>query len=608
MALTVNKFSGTAPAGAVTTTHDSATFNNSSEIPYIQTSGVGSGEVTISSLGTYDIDIFGDIKSYNPKDTPLLTIIANVGGEAIDSPEFDWIDEYEGDAWVDIKIDDLRESVRNSATSIYSGRLAFESVTTLPAASTDAAFGGSALTELALASGNLLTLGFNTSSDNIRGKKEEVIRKLANTLNIFSYTLTSTGLGDSKTYHKYAYASGTSSRVYMAFDDLAIKCGSICYEKHEVIVGIDAFYYDTAYGELIIVLDFDDSNISDILDSTATDNTVLLEEVSTGTGTAFSANYTGYYTRFSRLALIGNVYDVPAGIAEGSSYSDGGNFIFGQDMYANYTQIFDSPKYGITGTRQATKIRFKDDWQASRRRHLVRYKNKIAAACMFGAQSRTFDNTTGLPKRTMSGIFDYGMFPIRYIRKPIPDIATGTPVGTQLATWLDDISYSLNAFKQMGSDANTLLVSKEVIKKLRDWAAYIGTTSGNVFGATFQTTPPSSMTLGLEVTEWTSNYGVLRFIEDPSLNFMPKFPYSVNSATAGSSRGGAPVHLFSSGINPRNLMLSIDKAHIQFLTLRPDKIEGNIQNPGQDMFQEAMRGEHSLRMRFPRNHAVIVVE
>jgi len=51
----------------------------------------------------------------------------------------------------------------------------------------------------------------------------------------------------------------------------------------------------------------------------------------------------------------------------------------------------------------------------------------------------------------------------------------------------------------------------------------------------------------------------------------------------------------------------LDKAFIRKTTLRPDKIYGNIQNPGQDIFQEAMRGEHSIRMRFPKNHAIIDV-
>ena len=58
-------------------------------------------------------------------------------------------------------------------------------------------------------------------------------------------------------------------------------------------------------------------------------------------------------------------------------------------------------------------------------------------------------------------------------------------------------------------------------------------------------------------------------------------------------------------MNPRNTMIAIDKSYINFMTYRPDRIEGNIQPIGQDIFQEAIRGEHSMKLRFPRNHAVI---
>lgn len=606
MAIELTKFSGTAPAGLTTTDTNASTFNNSPMEPYINRVGVGTEEVTFATLGKYNIDIYGDLLTYNPKDTPLLTILANTSGAPMEAPIVPWSEEYEGNSWVDIKLDDLRESTRNSSSSVYSGRLAFESVTTLPSSGTNAVFGGTALTELALSTGNTLTLAFDTSSDNIRGKKSEVIRKLANTLDAADYTLTEFDDAAGAGWYLYTYTSGTSSRVFFAFDDLAMKCGSVFYQEHEKIVGIKNFYYKDDTSALILVLDFSESTMQENLDSTPANNIVLLEEVSTGSGTAFSANYTGYFSRMARMVLIGNVYDVPGGIPEGDDFSEGGNYIFGRDEYTNYAQIFTSPKYGITGTAQATSYRFGNDFQKSRARHLGIYKNKIAAALMFGAQSFKM-SSDGMPQRTMSGIFDYGLFPIRYMRKHLPDISSGTPVGRQLTTWLDSIAHALNAFRQDGSDAHTCVTSSYVIQRLREWAAYIGTMQGNVFGATFTTPPPSSASLFLDIVEYKSNNGTLRFVEDPALNFMPRFPKSTNSATAGSARGGAPIHLFSSGLNPRNLILAVDKAHIEFLTLRSDQIHGNIQSPGKDMFQEAMRGEHSMRLRFPRNHAVIDV-
>ena len=608
MSLSVLKWDGDAPAGAATTSHDSTTFNASPSDPYLQKTGAGNDSVTLNSFGKYQIDVFGDVQSYKPKSFPLLTILSNLGGAPINAPMITWIDEYEGDMWADIKIDDLRESTRNSATGYYGGRLAFEEVSAIPSDGVDLSLGDSALTELALASGNILRLGFDTGSDYIRGKKEEVIRKITNLLDVAGdYTLTTADLGDSDTWYKYKYTAGTSRQVYMCFHDLGIKCGTTYYQKQEVIVGIDAFWFNIDYSEFVIDLDFDFSNISDLLDSTYSNNTVLLEEVSTGSGTAFSSDYTGYYTRLSRMALIGNVYDVPSAVAEGANFEDGGNYIYGQDSYMNYTQIFRSKKYGITGTRQATQVRFRDDFQLSRARHMTKYKQQISSALLFGRQSITYDATTGMPKRTMSGFFDFELFPIRYMRKPIPAISSAAPVGNLLATWLDELAYSLNAYKEGQTEANTLLASREVMKLLDDWITYVSTMRGNILGFTAESAPPSAATLGLGVTEFKTRYGMLRFIHEPALDYMPTFPYSTESATAGSARGGAPVHLFSSGINPRKMILSIDKAYAQFPTLRPDQIHGNIQAVGQDMFQEAIRGEHSMKLRFPMNHAVIDV-
>ena len=74
-----------------------------------------------------------------------------------------------------------------------------------------------------------------------------------------------------------------------------------------------------------------------------------------------------------------------------------------------------------------------------------------------------------------------------------------------------------------------------------------------------------------------------------------------------ATKGGVPAHLFANGLNPREMLMVLDKAYIKQVTLRPDKIYGNIQDIGQDAFEEAMRGEHSLKLRFPRNHAIIDV-
>ncbi len=626
----VHGFSGsssTTAQGLATTGHDSDIFNVSPENPYLNQTGVGSSEVQLTDMGKYQIDIFGDLQSFNPQDTPLLTILTTVGKEGMSAPEATWIDEYEGQAWADTKLDDLREANKVSAdsTTVYGGRLAWEEVTTWPSVGSDLALGGSVLKELALeenaSSAKVLRLGFDTGSDYIRGKKSEFIRKIANLLDINEYDDNSSGeygsdtSADATTYYEYEYSSGTSRAVSIAFEDLAIAVGSTStyYQKHEVVARIEKFTYNLTLTEFAIEINFDESNIWDILSNTASENTVLVEEVCTG-GSAASRifdseidGHDGFYTRISRLAMIGNVTDVPSGIAEGQNFSDGGNYIFGQDQYRNLSQIFASKKYGITGTRQATQVRFKDDWAQSRRRHLSDYKQRITAAMMFGRQSITYDSE-GMPKRTMSGIFDYELFPIRYLRSPIPSIQSETFQGSAFSNWLNDLAYALNSFKQKGSNTITFLASQDVINQVYNWITYVGTLQGNILGALNQQSPPaSSATMGLRVTRFTTNYGDVSFVHEPALDYMPKLSKSTESTTAGSGRGGAPSHLFANGLNPRKVLLAVDKAHIKFLTLRGDKIHGNIQDPGQDAFLEAMRGEHSMKLRFPCNHAVVDV-
>lgn len=586
--------------GPVTTSADGSTFNVSTPTPYMIQTGQGSDEVTIDSMGRYQIDVFGDVKNYNPKDFPLLTITSNLGSKPMVGPEDTWIDEYEGDAWVDIKLDDLRESTKTTTSGLYGGRLIWEGVTTPASAGVDLVLAGAAK-EITMATGPVLSFGFDTSADYIRGSKREVIRKLANVLAVFKYAESSIA-GATKNYVKYTYTSGTSVMVFWCFENIALKCGSTYYQKNEIIAGIKEFYFNEDYSELVVVLDFANSNI-DVLDATATNNHVLMQEMSTADATKFSAGYTDYYTRMSRMVMIGAVVDVPAGVQEGSNFSEGTGFIFGFDQYHTFAQIFQSDKYGITGTRLATKLRFKDEWLATRKRKMSLYKAQIAAAMLYGKAGITYDTTNGLPTRTMSGILDYEAFPIRYFRSGIPAVATGTVNGSVFRDWVNQVTYSLNAYRQDGSDAHTVLVCRDMLNAVSDWLTFISSTSSNVLGgyASSQAPPSGSVTLGLEITEVRGNYGTLRFVHEPALDYLPV----LKAGSTTSRTGGVPEWMFSTGLNPRKVMIALDKAYIDFMTLRPDKIYGNIQDLGQDMFQEAIRGEHALRLRFPRNHAVI---
>ena len=600
-----------------TTANDSSTLNASSSDLYIGQSGIGTGEVTLSTIGRYNIDIFGDIKTFQAPKFPMLTILTNLASQPIKAPEDTWTDIYEDEAFADIKIDDLRLSNYGATYASgtwsndsdmpsgygpgYGGALLWKAVTSTPTASADAVI-GSIISEIIMAS-NIIEIGFDISDDVLVGKKEQVIRKIANLVNVLEYTHTYTGdgtntYGSTYEWEKYEYTSGTSKRLYFIFDDLATTnaAGTADNQQHEIIVGLDEFWFRTDFGVLILKLNF--SSSASNYEAISTDDYVVLAEVAT------SATYTGY-TRMSRLALIANFDDAPDGIPEGSDYEEGPSFIFGQDQRHNYTQIFKSKKYGVTGTRLATSMRFIDDVQMTRRRHLMMYKQKIDTALVYGQKSFRM-SSDGMPIRKTAGLLDYGTFPIRYMKASIPtasDVASETIAGAAFQTWIDTLAYSLNAYKQGDGDSHTLLCSRDMKINISNFFKYIGSKDAgpNVIGSVYERIPAGSSNLNIPVDEVRTDYGTLRFVESPTLNYMPTFLRAASDGT----HAGLPRHLFSASVNPRKVLIALDKANMTLATLRADKIEGNIQSPGADVVQEGMIGEHMFKIRFPRNFAFI---
>jgi len=553
----------------------------------------GIGAQDIHLIGDkYMIDIYGDMVSYNPQDTVLLSIIAGLGSKPMNSPYVTWNDDYNGNMWADLKFDILRArqtvggvlnagelkwTKSNLATQAYQATLA-----------------------------NFKTkLYFIESDDDIVGKKSVFVRNLGNLLKNLGYRSVDDG-GTAVTDGSetgYISENGTTP-LYVAFEDIYFNTNGVDMQKHEVIAKINSLRWGDSYLDTVrsgtyddyafeLELDFSDSNADDI----ASNSVILLEEINTGAGAAFNGD--DGFTRLSRMGLIGDSQTPPDAIAEGENFESGGNFIYSVENVQNKSQIFTSPRYGVTGTRQASKARFFDEFQLSRARNLSLYKKNLNAALLRGVQSEGFSNTTGKPKRTMSGILDYSTFPIRYMKVKFPSSFAN---GFELANWIDHIVYSLQAFRQTGgAKAFTCLVSQNILNKLSRANAAIGSSNGNVFGGIFTVSPPSSLTLGLQVYEYKSVYGVIRFIHEPSFDLMPTLKASTTTL------GGVPYHLFPNGLNPRNILMILDKGYIKQRTLRPDKIYGNIQNVGQDAFEEAMRGEHSLELRFPRNHCIVDV-
>lgn len=600
-----------------TTEKSSDVMNVSPGDPYLSSTGMGTSDIELTSLTKYGIEVGQDMMHYRAPEYPFISILYNLGTKKITSPIDSWSDDYEQEAWIDLKLDDLRlsgaeESYSDASetwsadyvTAGYNGKLVFEEVDVNDwpteggndLATTDQAYIEMGLNQANNGSHASVEMGFTTSDDNIVGKKSRVIRKIANALSALKYTH-STFKASSNTYHEFTFESNVSTYLYWSFDDLHYYDASSHYQDHEIHAGISAFIFQDDFSEFAIRLDMDESNLDIDTDGDPTYHIYTQEFDETNYG----------YTRISRLALIANYDNAPQGIPEGSDFTRGTNFNFDFSQYENLVQIFQSDAYGVTGTRLATKVKFYDDFQISRRRHMNLYKQGKNAACIYNKQSKRFDPDTGRIVRTMSGILDYGTFPIRYIRAGFPAFATTVSTtyeyhmgkGAALAAWFDEIADALNAHKEGEGRGHVLLCSNKIMRKISAWKRYLQNSDSNVLGYTIQKQQPDQWNFNIPNITVDADSGTLTFVEDKALSYMPKFNI------ADGFKGGLPAHMFSTAPSPRDMIIAFDKSQIQLSELRVDKIEADIQKPGEDIFEEAIRGESSLRLRYPHNHVVI---
>jgi hypothetical protein len=604
----------------LTTNSPDGVFNAApQDVQDLKTSGAGTELAAAIAGNKYKIDISGDVKKFEAPDYPLLTLVANAPSEKTPAPYFYWTDEYDSEAWVDIALDGLRlrsafetgtfnlggatgatSDIRPFALSNSSqtgGKLAFESIT-LPVASTsDAAFASAV--ELALDDSQHLTFGFSSTGKNIIGNVEFMARKLDNLLRNLGYESTVIE-ADSKTYYKLAYVSGAKAPAYFAFENISYTTdgGTTIENDTEVIARIEEFYFSNDLTEVIFKASMADSNIRAQWDGTASNNVVCLEEVASGTGTVFNSVASGT-TRISRTVLIGKPVAAPAPIAEGERLNKSGGFFQHRERKGNYTQIFDTDMYGITGTALATQFKFGNGFKETRARYLRLFKAKQEAAGLWGIKYETaavsedgFVN--GKPARATSGLMDYAMYPIKYFKTELPAYigSSDTQGGIDFLKWINDLIAKAAAFRHKGARNLSFLVSRDFLNYISQQNALIGShTAGNITGGIWTREKPSEMNFGLNIYKYESPDGTVNFVHEPMLDNTPSLPI--------------PNFLFGEQVNPRKLMLSIDTANIRRRTLRGDSIEGNLQERDRDGFLEGMRGEHGFMVRFPKNNTLI---
>ena len=589
----------------------------------------------------YQIDLLGSMMTWNVNATPLLTLLYNMATESAPPPVITWADEYKGESWFDIKLDNVRlmdTSVTASGNTTFalpgSGYGSSVKKRMNPVTSSDYV-GGRFVFKAGVISNNntvlatvdneaLINVAVKDSSDeyyrivipestSYQGKAYEIY----NSIRQYVMNLGYTHAAEASTRFTFD-ASTTSSPVYFAWDEVhfaKIEANSVeTASFHEVLMRLEKVDYVKIGNVDSVVLTLNPAMSNESLSSythmltfVAKDNQVLQKEVE-GTTTEYTAGrvFGGMISRPSRMMQIGQNTVAPQGIPEGDIFRPSGNITSSRESRHNLSQIFASPKYGITGTHAASKFRFGDDFANTRAFYLEEYKKSKVAAYLTGVKGETFainnNNTIASNQsvRTLGGMLDYALFPITYMKKPFENLrkkqgfdddVSSVKVALKLGDWFDSLADSLFAFRSNGSENLTLLASRKFLGKLD---LYVRSVMNDPFlGGRVMIQKPSQITYGLEIyTFQTSKGHKITFVHEPALDYMVQFPVA--------------YHIFGRGhVDAKDILLSIDTANIKQVICRPDKLEGGIQDIGQDAFLEAMRGESSFLLRNPKNHAVV---
>ena len=610
--------------------------------PEVITTGVSANEVTLNKQMGYEVPIAESIALYKPKEFPLLSKMlydSFLKGKSLTAKFFTMGEGNEGDNMIDGVFNYLRlrdttgyaignsnevggqmqwrclqdaDITTNGVADI--GTNATETIRALDVAAITTRYVEAQLEVAANATDYTLLGLYLGIADNIVGSRASVQNKIMSVcennkytkISECIYTMNNGSTDVAKSGVSYFFTDGTSQAVYHLLEDVVYDVASATGRKSGASVLLKSCFLATA-GDIVLVFDFADSNVDDIIDNKLVDtNYICLEEIPTGAGTIFDTAAVDGGTCFSGYWVINMFTDVPDGYAENTNFNRQGGYTYDVSLRHNFTQIFKSDAYGVSGTRMATKVKFYDDIAMSRKRFLSKYKQGIANSCFWGKQSNEMVGNKN--KTMMSGILDRELFPIRYMRQTLPALgfsagADATYPGDAIEDWVEELMYNLNFFTEDQGADRAFSVSREVIQHLDKYMkrANSGVDGQNAFGGAVRRAAMFGSNVNdtksvqqSSMIEMDTRYGTAKFIWDKSFDFQTKFK--------------TPYYLFKNGINPRYMMMALDMSQIKVRSLRPDVIMGNIQPTGQDGYEEAMLGEHSIELLRPNRHAIIYLK
>jgi hypothetical protein len=377
------------------------------------------------------------------------------------------------------------------------------------------------------------------------------------------------------------------------FPDLAINVDGTDFQLNEVNVKIDSFYWREDYTQFIVLLDFDYTNMEEPLGTT---NTILLEEIRSAATTVLSG-----YTRLSDHVLLGMYLDVPGAIAQGSDITADlhSNYLYDASYKQNFTQILQSPQIKISGTYLASSNFKVNRPQKMRDDLLYKFKLMRRNMALFGTGYRKA-SATGEIVQASSGIFDYEKFPVRYMRSTLNRYSASNYIEA-VNDFIEKFARSVFAYKSEGSSVNSSNVmnvycSKSFLGKI-DKAIKLGYQQNNNltgYSTGGQPLPTGGkLDLGIKFTDVITPYGTLRFQVDPGLDMMTSM---MLPAFVGTS------------INPKNMLLAIDKSKISTVVHRAPTLRGNIQSNSADYTLEDILSEETVELLDPFSHCVMMVD
>jgi hypothetical protein len=658
-------------AGGGTDQAGNTVVGNGIMTPIVQLTANGTAAIGNQDLLlAYNIDVYNDIRYYKSERFPLLTaMMANA--KPADLSRYVVSETDEDKEYFDNLFTTLRQRQVARSTTAWnarSGYLQASGGTTLkqPLANTNSAFVGGKLAFTAVAaSGTELSdfisqayvaraggadvpattanvamlgtpgalvhapvsltkytgkkvcaFGFSGTGLNLQGNVASVVEhhvaNLAGIGYVATKTITESGTA-SDVWSGLEYIPGSSAKCYMLFDNLGISITNDLstdtienIQKHAIKVGVHQFWYNALWSKFIIVLDVEDANM-DVTWNTATgtnDGNYLLMTESANGATLASLEATGY-TYIYPCFQVGAAFGVsPQGIPEGSSKQGGNTFKRTFRSKVNYTQIFRADSWSITGTKMAErKARFVDDWMDTRETNLFLYKNKITQAMLFG-QADEFDGyntSTGKYERirTTSGVWDRNQNDFKVVRMSLSDFSTSFSSMTasdNLRRFINEVGQSVTAFTGMKTKPTvSVACSMEMIVALGELESAGKSNGPNLFGQLALGTLPEGMKkLGVPSLSYETPRVKLIFMWDPALDYESNFPL--------------PYYLTSSGVSPRKIMMALDVKSFNVRTLRPDRLQAGIQNPGDDKYEEDILGEHGAEVLNSRKNTIFIIE